>query len=64
MNLYDLVALREDNCGLVAGAIGTIVHEHIKGKMFIVEFCDEQGRTLALVDLSRGDLKLATEFRD
>ena len=47
---------------LVTGATGTIVHEHTKGEMFVVEFCNGQGHTPALEDISIGDLELITVF--
>ena len=49
---------------LPAGAERTIVHEHVPGKMFIVEFCDDDGRTLALLDLPVDVLDLVQAFKN
>jgi hypothetical protein len=40
------------------GAIGTIVHVHDGGDAYDVEWCDADGRTIALLTMSRGDLLL------
>ena len=64
MKEHDVVTLTKDLQDLASGATGTIVHEHIKGEMFVVEFCDERGHTLALEDISVSDLKLVTAFSE
>ncbi len=64
MKEHDVVTLTKDLPGLASGATGTIVHENIKGEMFVVEFCDERGHTLALEDISVGDLELVTAFSE
>ena len=63
MKELDAVALKESKNGLVAGSVGTIVHEHVKGEMFVVEFCDDDGCTIALEDLSREQLERVSEFK-
>lgn len=64
MKEHDMVTLTNDLHDLAAGATGTIVHEHIKGEVFVVEFCDERGHTLALEDISVSDLELVTAFSE
>ncbi len=57
VKLLDVVALLEDkpDQGLVAGQVGTVVEVHAPG-FFEVEFLDATGRTVALTELSRGEL--------
>jgi len=53
-SLLDVVTLAEDvpKDGLVAGMIGTIVDVYTKPtEAYEVEFCDSQGRTVALLAL-------------
>ena len=56
MKVLDYVALKTGRGKLAAGARGTIVHENVPGEDFIVEFCDPDGRTIALEDLTRAEL--------
>ena len=63
MKELDVVSLKNGRNGLVSGSSGTIVHEHVKGRLFIVEFCDANGRTIALDDLSHEELELVSEFK-
>ena len=53
----DVVALLRDvpSRGLVTGQVGTVVevHDH---ESFEVEFCDNEGRTYAMVPLKKSDL--------
>lgn len=62
MKELDIVSLRSGRNGVAAGSHGTIVHEHVDGKIFIVEFSDANGRTVALEDLAREELELISEF--
>ena len=57
--LLDVVALTEDlpERGLVRGQVGTIVLVHAPDA-FEVEFCDNQGRTYALLALRTSQLML------
>jgi hypothetical protein len=57
INLYDVVALTEDipDSGLVRGHVGTVV-EILKPDVFEVEFCDNDGRTYAMLPLTRNQL--------
>ena len=50
--LLDVVALTEDvpERGLVRGQVGTVVEE-LESGVFEVEFCDDNGRTYALLAL-------------
>ncbi|GBD88539.1 hypothetical protein BMS3Abin03_02475 [bacterium BMS3Abin03] len=47
--LLDVVALEKDfpNDGLLKGQVGTIVEE-LSSNEFIVEFCDNEGKTYSL----------------
>ena len=62
MKEFDVVSLKSASFGLPSGAIGTIVHVQIKQKVFLVEFCDSRGRTLALENLSCNELELVTAY--
>jgi hypothetical protein len=55
--LLDVVALTEDlpERGLVRGQVGTIVELH-SSEVFEVEFCDNDGRTYALLALKAAQL--------
>lgn len=62
-SLFDAVILNEDipEEGLCAGMIGAVieVYRHpVEG--YEVEFCDEQGRTIAQLALSPGQIRLAS----
>jgi len=50
---HDLVVLKRDKkeWGLEAGAVGTVVMVYPKGG-YLVEFLDDSGNTVALLDLS------------
>ena len=58
--LLSSVALTEDlpRHNLTRGQVGTVVEflEHEGEQAFLVEFCDEDGQTLAIVDLRPGQL--------
>jgi len=58
----DTVSLKSAAFGLLPGATGTIVHEQIKGEIFLVEFCDNEGRTLVLEDISWQNLQLVFSY--
>jgi hypothetical protein len=57
IHLLDVVALTEDllDRGLVRGQVGTVV-ETLAPDFFEVEFCDNDGRTYALLALSAKQL--------
>ncbi|WP_366871093.1 DUF4926 domain-containing protein [uncultured Ruegeria sp.] len=63
MKELDVVSLRSGRAGVAVGSHGTIVHENVDGKIFIVEFSDANGRTVALEDLAREELELISEFK-
>lgn len=44
--------------GIPAGAIGTIVSAHADKDVYLVEFSDGRGRTVALVDAHSADLRV------
>jgi len=52
LHLLEVVALLTDvsDHGLVRGQVGTVV-ECLGGDVYEVEFCDDQGRTYALLSL-------------
>jgi len=68
IKLHDIVALAESikttqfmtekEIILPRGQMGTIVEEYNNGKAFEVEFCDNSGRTYALVSLGLEKLML------
>lgn len=55
----DTVALTHDldQYGLKEGDIGAVVHCHKNGAAFEVEFVTAEGRTIALLTLSRADIR-------
>lgn len=57
IHLLDVVALTEDlpEHGLVRGQVGTVV-ELLALDAFLIEFCDEQGRTYAMLPLKMQQL--------
>jgi hypothetical protein len=57
IELLDVVALTEDlpERGLVRGQVGTVV-EVLGAGAFEVEFCDNDGRTYAMLALRAGQL--------
>lgn len=57
IELFDVVALTEDipDRGLVRGQVGTVV-EVLKPGVFEVEFCDNDGRTYAMLPLKAEQL--------
>ncbi|GLU36048.1 MAG: DUF4926 domain-containing protein [Pigmentiphaga sp.] len=62
--LFDVVVLNEDlsDEGLRAGMIGAVIDVYsqpVEG--YEVEFCDEQGRTIAQLALSPDQLRLAPD---
>ena len=63
MKELDTVSLRIAAFGFASGTLGTIVHEQIKGEVFLVEFCDERGRTLALEDIHKDELQLICAYK-
>ena len=56
-NLLDVVALTDDlpERGLVRGQVGTIV-ESLAPDVFEIEFCDNDGRTYAMLALKASQL--------
>ena len=58
MKELDTVSLKSAAFGMPSGSIGVIVHEQVKNRVFLAEFCDSEGRTLALEDISRDNLRL------
>jgi hypothetical protein len=63
VELYDTVRLLADlpGEGLAAGAIGAVVHVFDKPSLaYEVEFTDQNGRTIALITLTPGQLHLVT----
>ena len=63
MKELDVVVLRSCKNGVLAGTHGTIIHKHLNGNIFAVEFCDEAGRTIAIEDLSPNEVELLWEFK-
>jgi hypothetical protein len=61
-NEHETVCLRRHlpEHGLVAGAVGVIVVIYDSPPAYEVEFCDHDGRTLALLTLREGDLEKTT----
>jgi hypothetical protein len=61
---HNLVILKRDKRerGLDAGAVGTVVMVYPKGE-YLVEFMDESGNTVALLDLADEDVKPAKKKR-
>ncbi len=59
---YDMVRLRRaiPEHGLQSGALGAIVMVFSNPPGYEVEFCDSDGRTLALVTLKENDLELVS----
>lgn len=59
---YDVVRLRRPlpEYKLAAGAVGAVVMVHDDPRAYEVEFCDEQGVTLALLTLREEDIEPAT----
>ncbi len=57
IKLLDVVALLKplQEAGLQAGQVGTVV-EILKKDVFEVEFCDKQGKTLAMLPVQSNDL--------
>ena len=56
-DVVELLAGRTQN-GPVAGSRGTIVEE-LAGNFYVVEFCDDQGRTLSVETLPADAFALA-----
>jgi hypothetical protein len=63
IQLLDVVALTEDlpEKGLARGQVGTVVEE-LAPDVFEVEFCDNEGRTYALLSL-RGSQLLVLRYQ-
>ena len=63
IRLLDVVALTEDlpAKGLARGQVGTVVEE-LAPSVYEVEFCDNEGRTYALVSL-RGSQLLVLHYQ-
>ncbi len=61
MKELDVVRLKEDYGGIVAGTKGTIVLEY-DGKFFEVEFVDSEGNTIDVVTTPVEVLELITPF--
>lgn len=55
----DVVALTHniEEFGLSEGSVGAIVQLYKKGQTFAVEFVDEEGYTIALIDLTPKDVR-------
>jgi hypothetical protein len=59
MKELDLVVLTHDipEHGLLAGDLGTIVHGYTDGQAWEVEFVTAEGRTVAVLTLTRADIR-------
>jgi hypothetical protein len=56
--LETVVLLRDmEAYGLKRGDIGAVVHRHHDGEAFEVEFVTGEGETVAVLTLSRGDIR-------
>ena len=57
MELFSVVAVLRDlpEQGLVRGQVGTVVEELAPG-VYLVDFCDDEGRTYALATLQSSEL--------
>jgi hypothetical protein len=60
MEEWDLVVLTHDipEHGLQHGDLGTIVHRYTDGQACEVEFITAEGRTVAVLTLTRADIRL------
>jgi len=58
---FSVVILTKDVENMKTGSIGTIVEVYSKPEGYCVEFVDNSGYTLALLDLSPNDVRLALE---
>ena len=56
---HDLVILKKGKreWGLDAGAVGTVVMVYPKGGYYLVEFLDDSGNTVALLDLTDEEVR-------
>jgi Domain of unknown function (DUF4926) len=59
MEELDLVVLTHDlpDHGLLQGDLGTIVHRYTDGQAWEVEFVTAEGRTVAVLTLTRADVR-------
>jgi hypothetical protein len=59
MKELDLVVLTHDipEHGLLEGDLGTIVHGYTDGQAWEVEFVTAEGRTVAVLTLTRADIR-------
>jgi Domain of unknown function (DUF4926) len=59
MKELDLVVLTHDipDHGLLEGDLGTIVHGYTDGQAWEVEFVTAEGRTVAVLTLTRADIR-------
>jgi hypothetical protein len=59
MEELDLVVLTHDmpEHGLLQGDLGTIVHGYTDGQAWEVEFVTAEGRTVAVLTLTRADIR-------
>ena len=59
MKELDLVVLTHDitKHGLLEGDLGTIVHGYTDGQAWEVEFVTAEGRTVAVLTLTRADIR-------
>ena len=59
MKELDLVVLTHDipEHGLLEGDLGTIVHGYTDGQAWEVEFVTAEGRTVAVLTLTHGDIR-------
>jgi hypothetical protein len=59
MKELDLVVLTHDSAehGLLEGDLGTIVHCYTDGQAWEVEFVTAEGRTVAVLTLTRADVR-------
>ena len=55
----DTVVLKHDlsEHGLKSGDVGAVVHRYSDGSVFEVEFVAAEGRTVAVITLSRDDIR-------
>ena len=61
LKIFSVVILTKDVENMKSGSIGTIVEVYNKPAGYTVEFIDKSGYTIALLDLSPNDVRLALE---
>ena len=63
INELDFVVLTHDvpEHGLVHGDLGAVVHVHVAGETFEVEFSTANGQTIAVLTLTAQDVRLRSD---